>query len=87
MQRQPVVDVAGVEADEVADFVVRDTSLVDEPTDEALGDAQAAGEIDDVEQSGTGGSWSWCGWHARTTGQQRSTAGNVGDDGVVARGH
>lgn len=81
VQRQPAVDVGCVEPDEVADLVVRDASLVDEPTDEALGDAEAAGEIDDVEQARSGGSWSWCSWHARTTGHQRSIVGNVGDDG------
>lgn len=82
VQRQPVVDVGCVEPDEVADLVVRDASLVDEPTDEALGDAEAAGEIDDVEQARSGGSRSWCSWHARTTGHQRSIVGNVGDDGI-----
>jgi hypothetical protein len=68
VQCQPTVDVGGVEADQVADLVVRDPSLVDEPTDEALGDAEAAGEIDDVQQSGSGGPWSWCGCHISDNG-------------------
>lgn len=64
MQGQPAVNVGNVEPDEVADLVVRDASLVDESTDEAFGDAEAAGEIDNVEQSRSGGSWSWCRCHA-----------------------
>jgi hypothetical protein len=54
VHRQPAVDVGCVEADEMTDLVVRDASLVDESADESFGDAEAAGEIDDVEQSRSG---------------------------------
>jgi hypothetical protein len=60
-QVEPVGDLRRVEADELADFQVRDAPLGDEPADVADGDAELFGELVDGEEvgDGLGGGHGW----------------------------
>ena len=49
MRRQPLLDVGDVEAQECADLVEGDASLVHQSADEPLGDSESSSEADDVE--------------------------------------
>jgi hypothetical protein len=50
----PLFDIAGIEADEMADLVERDPTLEYEPPNESLGHCEACGDGSDVKERGRG---------------------------------
>jgi len=61
----PAVDVVGIAADVLADLQERDPSLFDESMHEAFADAEALGELGDVQQHLSGGHVSLLRWLSR----------------------